>query len=91
MDAAIGKECGMSLKTRLSRLEREQTQISREPFRVVVSRAGEPFDLAKATCTRTIMQNGQLMELVNLNGSRESLSDDDLERFIQSFPIEGRL
>jgi hypothetical protein len=31
------------------------------------------------------------MEVVNLNGSRDGLNDEDLERFIQSFPIEGRL
>ena len=81
----------MNLKARLQKLERQQSKVSREPFRVIVSRAGEPLDLAKATCTRTLWPNGQLMEVVNLNGSRDGLTDEDLERFIQSFPIEGRL
>jgi hypothetical protein len=79
----------MSLNTRLKRLERQQSQVSREPFRVVVSRAGKRFDLAKVTCTRTLMPDGQLMELVNLNGSSDGLREEDLERFVQSFPIES--
>jgi len=79
----------MSLKTRLSRLERQHSQVSREPFRIVVSRAGKPFDLATATCTRTLMPNGGLMEIVNVNGSGHDLSDEELEKFIQSHPIEG--
>jgi hypothetical protein len=30
------------------------------------------------------------MELVDLHGTREGLNKEDLERFIQSFPIEVR-
>jgi hypothetical protein len=78
----------VNLKARLKKLERQQNQVAHERFRVVVSHAGEPLDLAKATCTRTIMPNGQLMEIVNLNGTDCGLSDEDLERFIQSCPIE---
>lgn len=78
----------MNLKARLKRLERQQNQVAHERFRVVVSHTGEPLDLAKATCTRTIMPNGQLMEIVNLNGTDYGLSKEDLEKFIQSFPIE---
>ena len=81
----------MNLKARLKKLERQQNQVAQEPFRVVVSHAGERLDLAKATCTRTIMPDGRLMELVNLNGSRDGLNDEDLERFIQSHPVEGHL
>jgi len=79
----------VNLKARLKKLERQQNQISLEPFRVVVSHAGKPLDLAKATCTRTIWQNGQLFEFVNLNGSDYGLKDEDLETFIHGFPIEG--
>jgi len=81
----------VNLKARLQKLERQQSQVAREPFRMVVSHAGERLDLAKATCTRTIMQDGRLMEVVNLNGSRDGLSDEDLEQFIQSHPVEGYL
>jgi hypothetical protein len=79
----------VNLKARLKKLERQQDQVSREPFRVVVTRVGERFDLAKATCSRTLMPDGRLVELVKLPGSRDSMSDEDLERFIQSHPIQG--
>jgi len=79
----------MSLRTRLQKLERHRSQIERGRFRIVVSHAGKPFDLATATCTRTLMPDGGLMEIVNVNGSGHDLSDEELERFIQSFPIEG--
>jgi len=36
------------------------------------------------------MPDGGLMEIVNVNGSGDDLSDEELERFIQSHPIEGR-
>jgi hypothetical protein len=36
------------------------------------------------------MPDGQLMEIVNLYGNREGLSEEDLETFIQSFPVERR-
>ena len=79
----------MNLKARLKRLERERSQVSREPFRVIVSHAGKPFDLTKATCSRTLCADGRLMEVVNLHGSSDGLSEEDLERFIQSHPVEG--
>ncbi len=71
-------------------MERNQLPVFKEPFRLVVSHAGEPLDLAKATCTRTRWPNGHLMEIVNLNGTHEGLSKKDLENFIQSFPVERR-
>ena len=79
----------MKLNARLQKLERHRSQVERGRLRVVVSRAGKPFDLATATCTRTLMTDGGLMEIVNVNGSGHDLSDEELERFIQSFPIEG--
>ena len=79
----------MNLKARLKRLERQKSQVSREPFRMIVSHAGKPFDLAKATCTRTLMPDGGLMEIVNVDGSGHDLSDEELEKFIQSHPIQG--
>jgi len=79
----------MSLETRLKKLEQHHTEVQRGRFRIVVSRAGKPFDLATATCTRTLMPDGGLMEIVNVNGSGRDLSDEDLEKFIQSHPIEG--
>ena len=81
----------MKLNARLQKLERQRSQIERGRFRIVVSHAGRPFDLATATCTRTLMPDGGLMEIVNVNGSGHDLSDEELERFIQSHPIEDHL
>jgi hypothetical protein len=77
----------LNLKARLKTLERHQRQVFKEPLRIVVSEVG-PLDLAKATCTRTRWPNGHVMEIVNLHGTDEGLSQEDLESFIQSFPIE---
>jgi hypothetical protein len=62
----------VNLKAQLQKLERRHSQIERERFRMVVSHAGKPFDLATATCTRTLMQDGGLIEIVNVNGSGHS-------------------
>ena len=80
----------MNLNARLKTLERHQGQVFREPFRLVVSDAGEPLDLTKATCTRTMWPNGHVMEIVNLNGGDYGLREEDLEIFIQSFLVERR-
>lgn len=40
------------------------------------------------TCLRTLTASGCLSEIVHLNGSRDRLSEEDLEQFIQSFPVE---
>ena len=78
----------MNLKSRLQKLERQRSQVECGRFRVVVSRVGEPFSLATARCTRTLMADGGLLEIVNVNGSGNDLSDEELEKFIQSHPIE---
>jgi hypothetical protein len=80
----------LNLKARLKTLERQQLSVFKEQFRLVVSHVGEPLDLSKATGTRTLFPNGQLFELVNLNGTDDGLSKEDLESFIQSFPVERR-
>lgn len=80
----------MNLKARLKTLERQQRQVFKEPFRLVVSHAGETLDLSKATCTRTLWPNGHLMEIVDLHGGDYGLREDDLGNFIQSFPVERR-
>jgi hypothetical protein len=34
-------------------------------------------------------RNGLLIEVVELDGGREDLADEDLDRFIASFPVEA--
>jgi len=43
-----------------------------------------------STWRRTLSANGSLFEIVRLDGTRDSLSDADFERFIASSPIERR-
>ena len=78
----------MSLQSRVKTLERPKRAIAAAPFRVIVSHAGKRFDLATATCERTLCSDGSLLEIVKFGGSGRELTGEDLERFIASFPIE---
>ena len=78
----------MSLVSRVKTLERQKRAASKPPLRVVVSGVVGPCDLATATCRRTLCPDGTLLELVTLNSSTNGLSDEELERFVTSFPIE---
>jgi hypothetical protein len=69
----------------------EQVLLSSEILRkrwVVVVVGGGPANLANSTCTRRLSR-GRLFEIVQLDGSREGLTDGELNRFIESFPIQG--
>ena len=74
--------------TRLRRLEQLHSEPGREPMRVVISGVGIPLNLEKSTCTRTLAANGLLTEIVQLDGRREDLTDEELENFVAEFPIE---
>ncbi len=60
----------------------------RDRVRVVVSAIGPEEGLQNATCQRTLCANGSLVEVVRLNGSADGLTDEDLDRFVESFSIE---
>lgn len=60
----------------------------RDRVRVVVSGIGPEECLQNATCERTLCANGSLVEVVRLNGSVDGLTDEDLDKFVESFPIE---
>ena len=60
----------------------------RERVRLVVHALGPEEGLQNATCQRTLGANGSLVEAVRLNGSGDGLTDEDLDRFVESFPIE---
>jgi hypothetical protein len=75
------------LTRRIERLEAQRHSAEQELFRIVMS-SPWPTDLTRATCSRARCDNGSLTEVVFLNGSRDGISDEDLERFIESFPIE---
>ena len=45
------------------------------------------LDLERSTCKRTLCQDGTLMELVELHGNPDGLNDEELEKWIATFPI----
>jgi hypothetical protein len=77
------------LMGRLNKLEPVSAP-SRGPLRrvrVLMSAVCGTLNLATSTCTRRL-SNGALTELVNLVGDRSELSNEQLEWFIESFPIQ---
>jgi|GEM_PF-2348021 len=78
---------------RLVRLEATFAYASKEPtvaWRVVVSAIARPLNLEKSRCTRTLGSDGQITEMVILDGSRDYISDEELDRFVAGFPVIGR-
>jgi hypothetical protein len=49
------------------------------------------MNLAESFCTRWLQKNGALFEYVSLRGSKEQLSDDELENWIATFPIRRQV
>ena len=78
---------------RLDRLEKTSTPAKGPPklLRLIVTRMDNPED--PPTCRRTLRRStlaepGTLTEIVTFYGSRDHLNNEQMERFIQSFPIE---
>jgi hypothetical protein len=44
--------------------------------------------LETSTCKRTLSEDGFLTEVVRLDGSRDGLTEEQLEQFISSFPVQ---
>ena len=44
--------------------------------------------LETSTCRRTLTASGSVTEVVRLDGIRSGLTDAELEKFVQSFPVE---
>lgn len=80
-----------AIARRLHRLE-ERAGLSGKPqerLLVVVSALGRPLNLAGSTCRRTLGLDGSILDHVHLDGSRDGLTDEELDRFIERFPIES--
>ena len=81
-----------TVSKRIARLE-EHHQITFNPRKrlsIVVSRVDRTPSLEGATCTRTLCPDGTLMQVIHLDQSRpgrEELTDEELERWIETFPI----
>jgi hypothetical protein len=67
---------------------REVLNGPRQRLRIVVSRMDREASLETSTCRRTLTATGSITEVVRLNGNRSCLTDQQLERFINSFPVE---
>ncbi len=78
----------MNLKRRLAQLERGRDSIALEPIRVVVGGCVGTASLATARCTRTLCTNGQLVEVVHLDGNVRELNPEDLDQFVSRVPIQ---
>jgi hypothetical protein len=71
-----------SLEKHLAPLQRDRSK----DMRVILSVLSQQATLANSVCTRTL-HHGVLSETVNLDGVQGTISDDELEAFIQSSPI----
>ena len=78
----------MRLRGRVGRLEKHHRHAVPEPLRVVISSTGKDLNLATSTCRRTIDARGLLLEMVELDGCRDGLSEAALEAFVRRFPVE---
>ena len=60
----------------------------RQRLRIVVSGMDRALRLETSKCRRTLTASGSLTEVVRLDGVRGGLTDEELEKFVQSFSIE---
>jgi hypothetical protein len=95
--SADEKHAGVSVKTvvrRLARLEDRLAPAEHKPrklMRIVVTQCGSNPGLDGAECTRTLCEDGTLLEVVKLLGDRKApgqLTDEELELWVASFPID---
>jgi hypothetical protein len=80
---------------RLARLEDQfvpPDQKARKCFRLIVCRYGAKTSLENARCKRTLCPDGTVAELVEMYGSNdgpESVTAEELDRWVAGFPIQG--
>jgi len=77
-----------NLTRRLETLECARNIAVKTPLRVIVGGCFGVPDLASSTCRRTRSSDGQLIEYVRLEGCTDEISEEELETWISSFPIE---
>ncbi len=77
----------MRLASRLARLEKRREEAQAKNFRIICTSPVD-FDLSKSECYRTRERDGWLSECILLEGRLDNLSVEEVERWIESFPIE---
>jgi hypothetical protein len=75
----------MNLKRRLAVLEEVSAVSAPKRIQVIVSSIQEPW--GEKTCERRL-HDGLLTEIVHINGTQDEMSDEEIQRFIESQPIE---
>ena len=81
----------MKFQGRLKMLERPMRQAAQQKLvRFFFSDYAGPLDLANSKCTRRIFVPGTLVEMLDIHGNCSHLSSEQIEEFVQSFPIEIR-
>ena len=79
----------MRFESRLKALERMRKELEGKHLRVIwTGSASFKVNLANSTCKRTLRRDGLLMEMVELDGNPDSMSDAELDAWVESFPIE---
>jgi|HubBroStandDraft_6_1064221.scaffolds.fasta_scaffold35516_2 hypothetical protein len=79
----------MRFESRLKALERIRKDLEGKHLRVIThGSASFQVNLANSSCKRTLGADGILMEMVELGGNVESMTDAELDAFVESFPIE---
>jgi len=79
----------MRLERRLERLEKLTHAAESTPgMRVVISACGKPLNLAGSTCERRLGPDGAITEIVRLDGSRDHITNEELDRFVAGFPVQ---
>ena len=85
------------MKTVIRRIARLEDRFAPPPdfarnprgrLRIVVCRMDRALRLETSRCRRMLNANGSLTEVVRLDGVRRGLTDEDLEKFVQSFLVE---
>ena len=76
------------LESRLSLMPPAYLRDPQQRLQIVASRLDRELNLETSTCRRTLSESGFLSEVVRLDGSSSGLTDEEIQKFIDSFPIE---
>jgi hypothetical protein len=76
------------LEERFKPVQQDYLRNPRKRHRLTITNIGKQLSLETSTCRGTLSAEGSLFEIVRLDGTKDSLSDTDLERFVESFPLE---
>ena len=70
------------------RLQPDFVSNPQDRLRLVVSAMDHALNLQTSTCRRTLTASGLLAEVVRLDGMHSDLTDEELDDFVEGFPVE---